>query len=61
VNGGVNLEHFHSYQTNKKVGADNNSSNNNIEDDSLKRMEKKRRKQLNTILIKDSSLPLHQE
>jgi hypothetical protein len=35
VNGGVHLEHFHSYQKNKKVGVDNNNdSNNNIEDDS---------------------------
>ena len=36
VNGGVHLEHFHSYQKKKKkVGVDNtNNSNNNIEDDS---------------------------
>jgi hypothetical protein len=35
VNGGVHLEHFHSYQKNKKVGVDNNNdSNNNIKDDS---------------------------
>ena len=43
VNGGVHLEHFHSYQTNKKVGADNNSSNNNIEDDSYEDREEEKK------------------
>ena len=43
VNGGVHLEHFHSYQTNKKVGADNNSSNKNIEDDSYEDREEEKK------------------
>ena len=44
MNGGVlHLEHFHSYQTNKKVGADNNSSNKNIEDDSYEDREEEKK------------------